>query len=132
MKSGVLQTVETMFQAFGTGNLEALQETLSNNTVWIYHGPKDIPYAGEYRGKDEAAQFIVNIGSNVDIQGFQAEKFITEGNTGVVLGNKQQKIKKNGEVLNQKWVQIYTGENGLITRMEEFADTAYAAQLFSK
>ena len=132
MKSQALQTVETMFQAFGTGNLEALKQTLSEDTVWIYHGPKEIPYAGEYKGKDEAAQFIVNIGSNVDIQGFQAEQFITEGNTVVVLGNEQQKIKKNGEVLSQKWIQVYTVENGLITRMEEFADTAHAAKLFSK
>ena len=28
---------------------------------------------------------------------------------------------EDGEVLAQKWVQIYTFENGLITRMEEFA-----------
>ena len=27
-------------------------------------------------------------------------------------------------ILAQKWVQIYTFENGLITRMEEFASSA--------
>jgi uncharacterized protein len=47
MKSEALQTVETMLQAFGTGNPEALKETLSDDTIWIYHGPKEIPYAGE-------------------------------------------------------------------------------------
>lgn len=121
-----------MYQAFGTGNLEAIKQTLSNDTVWIYHGPKELPYGGEYKRKEEVAHFFGNIGSNVDIQGFHAGQFITEGNTVVVLGNKQLKIKKNGEVLNQKWVQIYTVENGLITRMQEFADTANAAKLFSK
>jgi hypothetical protein len=37
----------------------------------------------------------VNIGSKVDIQGFQAEQFITESNTVVVFGNEQQKIKES-------------------------------------
>lgn len=43
----------------------------------------------------------LNIGSNVDIQGFETEQFITDGNTVVVLGNEQQKIKKNDEALYQ-------------------------------
>jgi ketosteroid isomerase-like protein len=39
----------------------------------------------------------------------------------VVLGNEHQKVKRSGTELKQKWVQVYTVENDLITRMEEFA-----------
>ena len=39
----------------------------------------------------------------------------------VVLGNEHQRVKKSGKELKQKWVQVYTVENDLITRMEEFA-----------
>jgi len=41
----------------------------------------------------------------------------------VVLGNEHQKVKRSGRELKQKWVQIYTIENDLIARMEEFATT---------
>lgn len=39
----------------------------------------------------------------------------------VVLGQEHQQVKRSGRELKQKWVQIYTVENDLITRMEEFA-----------
>jgi len=50
----------------------------------------------------------------------------------VVLGNEKQKIKKNGEILEQEWVQVNTVENELITRMEEFSNTSHAAKLHTK
>lgn len=52
---------------------------------------------------------------------FNTDQFITEGNTVVVLGSEHQKVKRSGREMKQKWVQIYTVENNLITRMEEFA-----------
>lgn len=39
----------------------------------------------------------------------------------VVLGREHQKVKRSGRELKQDWVQIYTVENNLITKMEEFA-----------
>lgn len=49
------------------------------------------------------------------------DKYIVEGNMVVVLGNEHQKSKKSGREFKQKWVQVYTLENNLILRMEEFA-----------
>lgn len=39
----------------------------------------------------------------------------------VVLGKEHQRVKRSGRELKQKWVRIYTIENNLITKMEEFA-----------
>lgn len=39
----------------------------------------------------------------------------------VVLGQEHQKVKRSGRELKQRWIQVYTVENDLITRMEEFA-----------
>jgi ketosteroid isomerase-like protein len=39
----------------------------------------------------------------------------------VVLGSEHQRVKRSGKELKQQWVQVYTVENNLITRMEEFA-----------
>jgi ketosteroid isomerase-like protein len=44
----------------------------------------------------------------------------------VVLGQEHQRVKRSGKELKQKWVQIYTVENDLISRMEEFATTEVA------
>jgi len=127
-----VEVVNKMFQAFGTGNMEALKLTLSDSTVWNYNGSKLIPYSGTYKGKEEVVRFIGNIVSSVDILDFKVEQIISNGKTVVVLGFEKQKVKKNGKILEQKWVQVYTVEDGLISKMEEFANTAYSEKLFKK
>ena len=124
--------VQEMLTAFGKGDMEALKRTLSDDTIWVYHGTEGIPYNGTYRGKEGAVKFITNIVSNVDVLDFQVTKIVADQNTVIVLGSEKQKIKSNGEVLEQKWVQVYTVENDLITRLDEFANTAFSLQLFQK
>lgn len=127
-----IEVVNKMLQAFGTGNMEALKITLSDSTEWNYNGSDLIPYSGTYKGKNEVVKFIGNIVSNVEILDFKVEQILNNGKTVVVLGSEKQKIKQNGKTLEQKWVQVYTVENGLITKMEEFANTAYSEKLFKK
>ena len=127
-----LNVVQEMLNAFGKGDMEALKRTLSDDTIWVYHGTEGIPYNGTYRGKEGAVKFIMNIMTNVDVLDFQVTKILADQNTVIVLGSEKQKIKSNGEVLEQKWVQIYTLENDLITRLDEFANTAFSLQLFKK
>ncbi|MGU3376969.1 nuclear transport factor 2 family protein [Chryseobacterium sp. M5A1_1a] len=130
--AGSLKVVGTMLEAFGKGDMTGLKNTVSDDTVWVYEGSKQIPYSGTYNGKDGVVQFISNISSNVEILEFKVNKIVADNNTVVVLGYEKQKIKKNNKILEQKWVQVYTVENGLIVRMEEYANTDNAARLFSK
>lgn len=120
MNNSPKTVVDKMFDAFAAGNIDAILETVSEDTVWIYHGTQVIP-KGEYRGKDGAKKFFSNILNGTEIIKFEAEQFIIQDNKVVVLGNEHQKVKKSGTELKQKWVQIYTIENNLIARMEEFA-----------
>ncbi|HZK27426.1 MAG TPA: hypothetical protein VFD00_07810, partial [Thermoclostridium sp.] len=53
-------------------------------------------------------------------------QYIVDGNMVVVLGQEHQRVKRSGRELKQNWVQIYTVENNLITRMEEFATSEYS------
>ena len=127
-----LNVVQEMLTAFGKGDMEALNKTLSDDTTWVYHGGNGIPYNGTYQGKEGAVKFIMNIMANVDVLDFQVTKIVADQNTVIVLGSEKQKIKSNGEVLEQNWVQVYTVESDLITRLDEYANTAFSLQLFQK
>lgn len=127
-----LNVVQEMLTAFGKGDMEALKKTLSDDTTWVYHGVDGIPYNGTYQGKEGAVKFIMNIMANVDVLDFQVSKIVADQSTVIVLGSEKQKIKSNGEVLEQKWVQVYTVESDLITRLDEYANTAFSLQLFQK
>ncbi|NMM50687.1 nuclear transport factor 2 family protein [Marinigracilibium pacificum] len=127
-----IEVVNKMFNAFGTGDMNALTSTVSDSTIWTYHGSNSIPYSGIFKGKKEVTRFIKSIHSNVEILDFKIDQIISERQTVIVLGSEKQKIKNNGEILKQNWVQIYQVENGLITKMDEYANTAYSEKLFNK
>jgi ketosteroid isomerase-like protein len=114
--------VDKMFTAFGKGDVKKFIETVSEDTVWIYHGTQVIP-KGIFEGKDGARTFITNILTQTEIINFEPQQFICDGKMVVVLGQEHQRVKRSGKELKQKWVQIYTIENDLISRMEEFATT---------
>lgn len=120
MKNSAKSVVEKMFTAFGSGDVENFVATVSNDTIWIYHGTQIIPN-GTFEGKDGVRKFFNNILNNTEVLSFEPKEYIVEGNKVVVLGQEHQKVKRSGRELKQKWVQIYTVENDLITKMEEFA-----------
>lgn len=120
MNTSAKAVVETMFAAFGSGNVAAILETVTDDTVWIYHGTQVIP-KGTYEGREGVRNFFKNILNGTEVIRFVPGQFIVEGNMVVVLGHEHQRVKKSGRELRQKWVQVYTIQDNLIARMEEFA-----------
>ena len=120
MENSAKSVVEKMFAAFGNGDVEKFLETVSSDTVWIYHGTQIIP-KNTYKGIEGARTFINSILNNTEIINFEPQQYICEDNQVVVLGREHQRVKRSGKELKQKWVQVYTVKNDLITRMEEFA-----------
>ena len=120
MKNNSKLVVEKMFEAFSSGDVEKFVATVSEDTVWIYHGTQIIP-AGTFEKKEGVRAFFTNIMDRTEIINFEPLQYIVEENVVVVVGKEHQKVKRSGRELKQKWVQIYTVKNDLITKMEEFA-----------
>lgn len=126
MKNSPKTVVERMFQAFGKGDVEEFLATVSDDTVWIYHGTQIIP-KDKFEGKEGVRKFITSILNNTEVLSFRPERYICEDNSVVVVGSEHQRVKSSGKELKQKWVQIYTVENELITKMDEFATSEVVA-----
>jgi|SRR5690554_234439 len=120
MKKTAKKVIEDMFAAFSSGDADKFVATVSDDTVWIYHGTQIIP-KGRFARKEGVRTFFNNIMERTEIINFEPLQYIVEDNTVVVLGREHQRVKRSGRELKQKWVQIYTVENNLITKMEEFA-----------
>lgn len=120
MKNKPIAIVQEMFAAFRAADPEKFISTVSEDTIWIYHGTHKIPKA-TFHGKAGVGRFITKILGSTEIIKFEPQQFVVEDNMVVVIGEEHQKVKRTGEELKQKWVQVYTIENNLIMRMEEFA-----------
>lgn len=136
--------VDKMLAAFASGDVDTILETVSEDTIWIYHGTQIIP-KGMFQGKEGVRKFFTGIlngtemikfeldssfnsSINLIINGtemikFEPEQFVVQDDVVVILGNEHQRVKRSGKELKQKWVQVYTVNNNLITRMEEFASS---------
>ena len=122
MKNQPIAIVQEMFAAFRAADPEKFIKTVSEDTIWTYHGTHKIPKA-TFRGKEGVGRFLNKILTTTEIIKFDPQQFVVEDNMVVVIGEEQQKVKKTGEELKQRWVQVYTIENNLISQMEEFATT---------
>ncbi len=120
MNNSPRETVDKMFASFREANVAGIVKTVSEDTIWIYHGTQKIP-KGTFEKKAGVKAFFNNILEKTEMISFNTDQFITEGNTVVVIGSEHQKVKRSGREMKQKWVQIYTVEHNLITKMEEFA-----------
>ncbi len=120
------ETVDLMFKAFNAKNLTDALATVSQDTLWIHHGSQKMPSV-RFEGIGGAEKFFGTSFSAMKIDYFRPLSFIEDGDMVVVLGEESYVMDGIEGKLSNKWVQIYTVKDGLITRMEEFATSQDAA-----
>jgi ketosteroid isomerase-like protein len=97
--------------------------TVSEDTLWVHHGSQKMPSV-RFEGKSGAEKFFGTSFSAMTIDYFRPLSFIEQGDKVVVLGEESYLMEGIEGKLTNKWVQVYTVANGLITKMEEFATSA--------
>lgn len=112
--------VDKMFKAFKSQDLETAVSTVSEDTVWIHHGSQKLPSL-RFEGKSGVNQFFATNFNTMQVEYFDILNMIQQGNTIVVTGKEKFTIDGKEGFFAQKWVQIYTVKDQLITRMEEYA-----------
>lgn len=114
------QVVDRMYAAFQSQDLAAAVATVSADSLWIHHGTQKLP-AQRFQGQSGVRQFFSFFFTSMRSEYFRRLRTLQDGNTVIVIGEEKFRIDGNPEALAQRWVQIYSLEQGLITRMEEFA-----------
>lgn len=100
MKNPARTVVEKMFDAFARGDVEGFVETVSDDTIWIYHGTQIIP-KGRFEGKEGVRSFARNILERTEIILFEPRQYIVDGNMVAVLGEEHQRVRRSGRELKQ-------------------------------
>ena len=122
------QVVQQLYAAFGRGDLPTILDLLAPHVEWWYHGPSEIPFAGQRRGREQVAQFFQTIVGMVDVEQFGTlGDFIVQGDKVAVHGHERVRVKANGRTWETQWVTLWTIRNGQVTSLDEFSDTAAVA-----
>jgi ketosteroid isomerase-like protein len=122
--------VQRGYEAFGRGDIEALLALFDENVEWVTPGPSDLPTAGRRRGRQQVSEFFQTVNSLVEVQRFEPEAFVSEGDRVVVLGSETTRVTATGKVLELRWAHAFTVRNGKVSTFEEYQDvSALVAEL---
>lgn len=115
-----LATVQEMFRAFAAGDVDALLETIHQNSRWLYIGANPRLSKKEYVGKAQVRQFFERIAERLEMTAFNTDEFVVDEDTVVAFGSETGMMKGTGQPFHNEWVQKYVVKDNLITRMVEY------------
>jgi ketosteroid isomerase-like protein len=123
-----VDTARSAYEAFGRGDLAALQESFSEDAVWVTSD--ELPLGGEVRGRDRIMEDFAQIPNYWTSFSVEPEEFIDAGDYVVVRGTQRAGNDKGS--FEAPFVHLLKyDQDGKAVRGEFFSDSAKAAKLLS-
>jgi ketosteroid isomerase-like protein len=122
--------VQSIFEAFGRGDVPAVLRHVSAEVEWRAPGPSLVPYFGERYGHDGATEFFVQLGTTVAFEHFEPGAFIAEGDRVVVLGRERGRVKRTDKAFDNEWALVFQLSDGKVTSFQCYENTAAIAEAF--
>jgi uncharacterized protein len=120
-----VQTVQSVYAAFGRGDLSAVLNALTDDIEWqLPSSPDIIPIFGARRGREQVAQFFVTLNEVLEFEQFEPREFIAQQDKVVVLGRSRPRLKSTGRVFENEWAAVFTLHEGKIVKYQVYEDTA--------
>src|SRR5215813_129786 len=98
MRSSPVDTVKSLFQFFGAGNMPAVLGLLADDVVWS--GGKfdnDVPAHVERRGRGEVPKFFEAVPREQELHRFEPARFFCDGNDVVALVHQEFTFRRSGK-----------------------------------
>ena len=121
-----IKTIEEVYAAFGRGDAASIVAKLTDDVRWVSHFDAVVPWGGDFSGKDRVPGFFDAIFNSVDIEAFEPEEWITEGNSVVSTGWFGCRVRATGKSVKTRWVFIWKFRDEEISSYEQFHDPALA------
>ena len=125
------RVVQSIFEAFGRGDVPGVLNHLSEDVTWKAPGPDVVSYFGDRRGHAGAVEFFTQLGTTVDFEHFEPTAFVAEGDRVVVLGRERGRVKGTGKTFDNEWALVFTLSGGKVTGFQCYENTAAVAEAFS-
>ena len=126
-----IEVTQKVFEHFGNGNIPGILEWLADDIEINFYGPSTIPYAGNYKGKAEAEKFFSTVLSSLDINQFDPEQFLSDGDMVTVTGHLNLTARSTGGTIDSDFAHIITVRDGKWQRFRDFMDTSVAHAAFT-
>ena len=116
--------IQSMYAAFGRGDVEGLLGLCADDVDWTMLGSIDLPYIGQFRGKQALLRWFGLVAEFDDIQAFEPREFFAGADHVTVLGWERTRAKPGSGVFETPWVHLFTLRDGKVARFVGIYDTA--------
>ncbi len=117
------------FELSAAGDMDSCFDLLADELTWTNIGTTR--FSGTYTGKDSVINDLVGplFGSLKNGIATTIDRVISEGDTVVVLQRGHSETH-DGQAYNNDYAQVFTVQEGLITAVKEYMDTALVDAVF--
>lgn len=118
------------YDMFMRGDIEGVIGLCADDIAWVSPKTEEIPYSGDFHGKEEVGRFFKLLGESLECEHFEPQCFIADADKVAVSGVSQAKALRSGARFEDAWVHIFTMKNGQIVRFDQYGNiAAHAAAL---
>jgi hypothetical protein len=121
-----LSTVQSIYAAFGRGDIPAILEQISDDCVWEYAPVvHEIPWLQPRRGRAGAAAFFQAVGAELEFKSFEVPAIVGDDRLVIALATFECIVKRTGKTIREVdephiW---HFDERGRVARFRHAADT---------
>jgi ketosteroid isomerase-like protein len=122
-----VKAIQELYAAFGRGDVRFIVDQLTDDVRWVTHCEPIVPWSGDFSGKDRVPRFFEAIFQSVEVETFEPQEWIADGDTVVSLGEFGCRVHTTGQQSHTRWAFIWKFRDGKICSYEQFHDPALAA-----
>ena len=116
------QTIETIFAAFGRGDIPGILAHIAPDCVW--RQPKTVPWGGDHHGPEGAQNFFAKLNEVSETTHWEVNEVIEQGENVFAFGRHGAKGRKTGKTEVSEWAFRFKVKNGKVTYYSGYPDTA--------
>ncbi|HCY75541.1 MAG TPA: ketosteroid isomerase [Ignavibacteriales bacterium] len=125
-----IDLIQSLYADFANGNIPSVLQKFDSKIVW--NDAENFPYAdgNPYIGSEAVLEGVFKrLGGEWEYWNLTEQKYY-EAKSGeiIVTGRYKAKNKATGKVINTEFVHMWTIEDGMITKFQQFADTYQTAE----
>jgi ketosteroid isomerase-like protein len=122
--------VQSLYDAFGRGDLPFILKHLADNVDWTMEGPSIIPYAGKRKGIAQVQQFFEALATTQTNQKLTMDPLIAQGDQVAALGRYSATVTATGKRFDAHVAHFFTVRDGKVSRLVEVTDTVTQADAY--
>lgn len=126
-----LQLVQSVYAAFGRGDIPAVIEVMApNGTIGIVGRRQDAPFLGIFEGKAGGAEFFEQLMEAQEFHSFEPLRYLAAEDKVFIWGRYRWTMRQSGVSKESEWLHEITLRDGKMTAWRGHNDTAMLAEAY--